>query len=192
MIKTFNTPLLSKRFLFGFIILFSIINLLQAYLTGLHPDEAYYWVYAQFLDWGYFDHPPVVALFIKGGVSIFQNTLGLRLFTVLSFALSIYVLWLIVKNYLANTWLFILFVSSILIFHVYSFITTPDVPLLLFSVLFLYYYQQYLKEDKIKWALTLGLICAGLMYSKYHGVLLILFILLSNFGLFKRKSFYSN
>jgi hypothetical protein len=190
MIKTFNTPLRSKRFLLGFIILFSIINLFQAYLTGLHPDEAYYWVYAQFLDWGYFDHPPVVALFVKGGVSIFQSTLGLRLFTVLSFALSIYVLWLIVKNYLANTWLFILFVSSILIFHVYSFITTPDVPLLLFSVLFLYYYQQYLKEDKIKWALTLGLICAGLMYSKYHGVLLILFILLSNFGLFKRKSFY--
>ena len=54
----------------------------------------------------------------------------------------------------------------------------------------IYRAAENLKEDKIKWALTLGLICAGLMYSKYHGVLLILFILLSNFGLFKRKSFY--
>jgi hypothetical protein len=28
-----------------------------------------------FLDWGYFDHPPMVALFIKAGYSsLFQNT----------------------------------------------------------------------------------------------------------------------
>jgi 4-amino-4-deoxy-L-arabinose transferase-like glycosyltransferase len=180
----------SKKWLYGFIAIITILNILQAYLTGLHPDEAYYWVYAQFLDWGYFDHPPFVALFIKAGISIFHNSLGLRLITVLSYAASIYLLWLIVKKYVANVLLFILIISSILLFHVYSFITTPDVPLFFFSVLFIYCYQIYLKEDKIKWAILLAVICAGLMYSKYHGVLLIFFILLSNLNLFKRKSFY--
>lgn len=180
----------SKKLLYGFIAIVTVLNILQAYLTGLHPDEAYYWVYAQFLDWGYFDHPPFVALFIKAGISIVHNTLGLRLITVLSYATSIYLLWLIVKKYVANIPLFILTISSILLFHVYSFITTPDVPLFFFSVLFLYCYQIYLKEDKVKWAILLGIICAGLMYSKYHGILLIFFILLSNLNLFKRKNFY--
>jgi hypothetical protein len=190
MIKNLHIQKTSSKFLFGFIAIFSILNLLQAYLTGLHPDEAYYWVYAQFLDWGYFDHPPMVALFIKGGVSILKNSLGLRLLTVLSFAASLYLLWLIVKSYGAHIWLFILLISGVLIFHVYSFITTPDVPLFFFSILFLYCYQRYLKEDKIKWAIAIGVICACLMYSKYHGVLLIMFILLSNLSLFRRKSFY--
>jgi len=180
----------SKKLLYGFIAIVTVLNILQAYLTGLHPDEAYYWVYAQFLDWGYFDHPPFVALFIKAGISIVHNTLGLRLITVLSYATSIYLLWLIVKKYVANVPLFILTISSILLFHVYSFITTPDVPLFFFSVLFLYSYQIYLKENKVKWAIVLGIICAGLMYSKYHGILLIFFILLSNLNLFKRKNFY--
>ena len=190
MVSLFSKDFNSKKWLYCFIAIVTVLNILQAYLTGLHADEAYYWVYAQYLDWGYFDHPPLVALFIKAGTSIFHNTLGLRLITILTYVASIYLLWLIVKKYVANVPLFIVTISSILLFHVYSFITTPDVPLFFFSVLFLYFYQIYLKEDKVKWALLIGVICAGLMYSKYHGILLIIFILLSNLALFKRKSFY--
>ena len=43
----------------------TIITLIQAWGTELFDDEAYYWVYSKFLDWGYFDHPPMVALLIK-------------------------------------------------------------------------------------------------------------------------------
>jgi hypothetical protein len=186
--QTFNSN--TKPWLYGFLAIILVLNTLQAYLTGLHADEAYYWVYAQFLDWGYFDHPPFVALFIKAGTFVFKNPLGLRLATVISHVASVFLLWQIVKKYVANVQLFILIISSILLFHVYSFITTPDVPLFFFSVLFLYCYQIYLEEDKAKWAILLGVICAGLMYSKYHGILLIIFILLSNLNLFKRKSFY--
>lgn len=179
-----------KKILAYFIGLFFLLNICQAVFTGLHADEAYYWVYAQFLDWGYFDHPPMVAVFIKMGESFFHNPLALRLMTILSNSLSIFFLWLIVKKYQVNIWHFILLISGVLIFHVYAFITTPDVPLLLFGVLFLYVYQIYLKEDKLKWALALGIICATLMLSKYHGILLIIFTLLSNLKLFTRKSFY--
>ena len=187
--RTFK-QLTSKNLLALFLGFFFLLNIFQAYQTGLHADEAYYWIYAQFLDWGYFDHPPIVALFIKAGESIFHHPLSLRLMTVLSNSLAIYMLWLIVKKYGVQIKLFIILVSAVLIFHVYSFITTPDVPLFFFSVLFLYVYQIYIKEDKLKWALALGIICAGLMLSKYHGILLIFFVLLSNFRLFTRKSFY--
>jgi len=32
--------------------------------VNLIPEEAYYWNYAQHLDWGYLDHPPIVAWLI--------------------------------------------------------------------------------------------------------------------------------
>lgn len=172
-----------------FLSLWFLLNLIQAKYTGLHPDEAYYWVYSQFLNWGYFDHPPMVALFIKAGRFI-NNTLGLRFCTTVTNALSAYLLWLIAKKYKANVYVFATLFSSVLLFHIYGFITTPDAPLFFFAVLFLYVYQQYVLTDKILIAILLGLIAAALLYSKYHGVLLLFFVLISNFRLFNRPSFY--
>ncbi|MEL6358020.1 MAG: hypothetical protein AAFQ37_13930, partial [Bacteroidota bacterium] len=53
------------------------INLLQAALSPLDADEAYYWMYAHQLDWGYFDHPPAVAALIKFGMWL-PGELGVR------------------------------------------------------------------------------------------------------------------
>jgi len=180
----------STQLLYVFLGLWCLLNLLQASFTGLHPDEAYYWIYSKFLDWGYFDHPPMVALYIKTGDWLMHNPLSLRLITVLTNTASILVLWHIVKPYNRHVPLFLLLFSSVLIFHVYGFITTPDAPLYLFSILFLYTYQQYLKSFSVGWALLLGLLAAALLLSKYHGVLVIFFILLSNLTLFKKPSFW--
>lgn len=155
----------------------------------LYEDEAYYWLYSRFLDFGYFDHPPMIALFIKAGYVLFQNTLGLRLITILAGTCAFFLLWKIVKEYTTNISVFILLSSSILLFHLYSFITTPDSPLFFFSVLFFYCYQRYLKQYEFKWAFCLAIVIAGLLYSKYHGVLILLFTLLSNPKLLKRSSF---
>src|SRR4051794_27068135 len=40
----------------------------------LVPEEAYYWMYARHLSWGYFDHPPMVAWDIRLGTALFGNT----------------------------------------------------------------------------------------------------------------------
>ncbi len=173
-----------------FLIGWTLLNSIQGYFMELHPDEAYYWLYSRFLDWGYFDHPPMAALFIKAGDLIFPSKLGLRLLTIISNTLSIYLLWQIVKKYSPDIKLFILLFTSILLFHVYGFITTPDSPLFFFSILFWYVYQRYSEQDKIKWALYLSLIIACLLYSKYHGVLILFFTTLSNFRLLKRPSFW--
>ena len=180
----------TTKILYWFLIIWTALNLLQATLTGLHADEAYYWLYSKFLDWGYFDHPPMVALYILAGDWLGHSTLSLRLFTVISSTLGVYVLWLIVKQRHENIRLFIVLVSSILLFHVYGFITAPDAPLLLFGILFLYVYQRYLSEDKVKWVILLSIVIAGLLYSKYHGVLILLFTILSNFKLLRRPSFW--
>ena len=69
-----------------------ILGFIQSRLTELLDDEAYYWVYSKFLDWGYFDHPPMVALLIKMGYSIFHNELGARLFFLLLNVLSLFLM----------------------------------------------------------------------------------------------------
>lgn len=180
----------AEQILFIFLGIWTLLNIIQAGFVEVHADEAYYWVYSRFLDWGYFDHPPMVALFIKIGDALLPGTLGLRIFTVLSSTLSVYLLWKIVKPYAENIKLFILLFSSIVLFHVYGFITTPDAPLFFFTVLFFYVYQKYLAEDRFKWAVLLALVIACLLYSKYHGILVLFFTILSNFKLLKRPSFW--
>lgn len=184
------TPRSTNQTLFIFLGLWTLLNLVQAAFMELHADEAYYWMYSRFLDWGYFDHPPMVALFIRAGDTLAHSELGLRLFTVISSTLSVYLLWQILKQYTENIRLFILLFSSIVLFHVYGFITTPDSPLAFFTVLFFYVYQRYEKEDKIKWALLLALVIACLLYSKYHAILVLFFTLLSNLKLLRRSSFW--
>lgn len=187
--KRFVSHNLNQNLLFVFLTFWFLLNVVQAKFTGLHADEAYYWLYTQFLEWGYFDHPPMVAIFIKCG-SFIKNTLGLRFFTCITNTAAVYLLWLIAKKYQANVLVFVSIFSSVLLFHIYGFITTPDAPLFFFAVLFLYVYQRYLEKDTFIIAILLGLIAAALLYSKYHGVLLLFFVLLSNLKIFKLPSFY--
>ena len=180
----------SDKPIWYFMLCWAALNAVQAYTLELHADEAYYWLFAQKLDWGYFYHPPMIAVFIKIGDSLLHNELGLRLATVLSNSLAIYLLWLVVKKYAVSAKWFILLVSGILIFHVYGFTSTPDAPLFFFAVVFYYYYQRYLDKDTWLTACCIGIVAACLLYSKYHGVLLIGFTLLANPKVFTRKTFY--
>src|SRR5215213_5585455 len=78
-----------------------LLNLVQSAATGLLDDEAYYWVYSRFPDWGYFDHPPMVAILIKAGYALFHNEFGVRLwFAVMStFSVALIQKLLPVKDY---------------------------------------------------------------------------------------------
>src|SRR5204863_8060187 len=42
-----------------------IIRLILAFTVQLGNDESYYWLYSQHLKSNYFDHPPMVALWIR-------------------------------------------------------------------------------------------------------------------------------
>ncbi|MGI8581893.1 MAG: ArnT family glycosyltransferase, partial [Chitinophagaceae bacterium] len=180
----------SDKKTFYFLIVWIILNVIQASFMDLNEDEAYYWLYSKFLDFGYFDHPPMVALFIKAGYALFHNTLGLRLISILASTISIFLLWQIVKEYSVKIALFIILFSSFLLFHVYGFISTPDSPLFFFSVLFFYCYQRYVRRYNFKWAFYLAIVVACLLYSKYHGILILLFTILSNLRLLKQPSFW--
>src|ERR1700694_5217211 len=125
--NTVNHSFKSDKIILYFLLFWTVLNAIQAYTLELQGDEAYYWLYSKYLAWGYFDHPPMVAVFIHIGDIIMHNELGLRLLTVLTSSASIYILWLILKKYTVDPIAFILVISGIFIFHIYGFTTTPDV-----------------------------------------------------------------
>ena len=161
-----------------------LLSFFQAYSTELFDDEAYYWVFAQFLDWGYFDHPPMIALLIKMGITLLPGELGVRFFIVL---MGVATIWLTEKLLQPDDKkLFYILVLNTALLQIGGIMAVPDVPLLFFTALFFWAYQRFGEKGDIWSALFLAQTIALLLYSKYHGILLILFTLLSNLKLLKR------
>lgn len=165
-----------------------LLALIQSRYTELLDDEAYYWVYSHFPAWGYFDHPPMIALLIKVGYGFVHNELGVRLLPVLMNLFSLMIIeTLIVKK---NAFLFYAIVLSLGVLQISGFVAVPDTPLIFFTAAFFWAYKKFTDKFSIEYALILGVIAALLVYSKYHGVLIILFTLMSNTRLLTKYQTY--
>ncbi len=166
-------------------------NLLQAIFTGLHSDESYYWMFSQNLDWGFFDHPPMVALLIYIGNALLPGEIGVRLVFIL---LSTVTFALILNELNEKKDLFFvgLFVLSFPLIHTHiaGFMAIPDIPLLFFTTLFLITYKKFLEKPDWKNSALIAFLLAAMIYSKYHAFLIIGFTVLSNLKLFRTKYFY--
>lgn len=169
------------------LLLFFLTNLVTACFLEPHYDENYYWIYAQFLDWGYFDHPPMVGFLIFAGLKLLPGYLGMRLFFVLLSSLTFVLLWKLVKVYLDDPLVYWTAVFAICCFIPYSFMAVPDGPLLFFTVLFLWAYRQFLQQNSVGMALLLGITAAAMVYSKYHAFLVFLFVFVSNLQLIRNR-----
>lgn len=187
--KIFTNP--RHQFIF-FLLLFFVINSFQGAFTGLLEDEAYYWVWSLDLAFGYFDHPPLVALWIKLSDLFFDGEFGLRFMSTISFSLMLWVIWLTIdlKDKWQHVSLFFLLIVSVAMLQIFGFIITPDTPLLLFTALFLLAYKRFLSSESFLNIVFMGFSMAGMMYSKYHGILVIGFIVISHWKLLKNKKFW--
>ena len=152
-----------------------LIGLLQAYQTELLDDEAYYWVYSQFIDWGYYDHPPVIALLIKAGTSLLPGEAGVRLFMVSMSTLTIAMIHRLTDK--KDDPLFYGLSLSILFLQIGGIIAVPDVPVLFFIALYFIILRQFILKRTLGISLLLGLVIALMLYSKYHGLLIVFFTL---------------
>ncbi len=177
-----------KQFYYFLAILLAL-NLVQSYFTELIYDEAYYWYYSQDMAWGYFDHPPMVALLIKISSLFFSGELGVRFMSCILSTANILILWLLIDHPKKNSFIpqFFVVVFSMTLFNAYGFLTLPDTPLLFFTSAFLLAYKKFIKKPSLAVSVALGIIMACLMYSKYHAVLAIVFVLLSNLKLVLNK-----
>lgn len=175
---------LTKTILIGWLIL----NALQAAFTGLLHDEAYYWVFSKYPDWGFKDHPPVTALLVGLGSWLVDGELGVRLFMVVLSTASLYLTWRLVKP--ANERLFWWIVMAMPVVHLGGFVAVPDIPLMFGALLFLGIWREWLKADTWTNSLLLAVSLLFLAYTKYHGALLFLLALIPNLKVISRPRFW--
>lgn len=171
------------------LILWTLLNLVTAHCSNLIGDEAYYWFISKNLSWGYFDHPPLFALFNYLGVQIYGNTeIGSRLLTVITQPLYLYLFWTIVrteKSDYKSAIRYFLILFSIPMLHVYGFVATPDGPLLLSVVVTLYAFKKFTHSTRFAdngYLLSILLLALGftlMAYAKYHGALVVIAIIIS-------------
>lgn len=171
-----------------FLLTWLVLGLLQACFSELWDDEAYYWVYSRHLDWGYFDHPPMIALLIKIGYGIFHNELGVRLLIVFVNTLTLWITARLIAS--KDNKLFYLLIGSMGAMQIGGILAVPDVPLIFFAAIYFWVYRNFVNEQTWKNTILLGLSMALMFYSKYHGILLVFFTLLSNINLLKVFKFY--
>jgi len=167
------------------------LNLVQVAFTELTSDEGYYWFYSRSLEWGYAEHPPLIALMVRIGYALFPNQLGVRLVNVILNALSVLLLFRLVPRRKPKTDARIyLMVLCLPLLNYLAFLIFPDGPLLLFLVCFLLGYRRFLAKEDWPAALLMGFSTALMLYSKYHGILVVGFTVLSNLKLVRSPKFW--
>ena len=147
------------------------LRLVGAAWTPLTFDEAYYWIWSKHLAFGYYDHPPGVALVIRLGTMIAGDTeLGVRLMSILfalpmSFAVYRTAVILFGGQRVAATATILLNVT--LMAAVGTLIVTPDSPLLVASSFVLFFLAKVLETGRGAWWLAVGAAAGLALLSKY-------------------------
>ncbi len=176
---------MTKNLRIALVVIF-IFQVLMACGFELAHDEAYYWLYSKHLDWGFFDHPPLVGVVIKLFSFLPHSELALRLGFILLQFLSLFLL----MSLTTQLWVCLLLFFSFPLASFTGLLALPDIPLLFMSACYCFFLKKYLEKDSFKTSVLLGLTIALLFYAKYHGVLLIFFTIIAVPKLLFRKSFY--
>ncbi len=165
-----------------------IIHIWIASQFELSHDEAYYWLYSQHLDWGFFDHPPMVGLIIRSFSFFGHSEIAVRLGFIVLQVISCFLMLKLIPERRKLLALILFFIFPLASFA--GLFALPDLPLLFMTTLYCVLLKRYLEKSDILSTLELGLVIPLLLYSKYHGILVIFFTILALPKLLKRRDFY--
>ncbi len=147
-------------------------------LLPLGVDEAHYALYGWYLDWSYFDHPPLIGWLEAPAVHGLDADWAVRLVPML---LGVVILWQLVRlaeslfttqNYIGVWVLFLVLWSPLL--HGLTLTPLPDLPLLLVSVLLVRYLWSQRHHERLAHPWLLGVLMGLAGLSKYTAVTLVM------------------
>lgn len=169
--------------LWHLILLATIGRIFVASVLGFGNDEAYYYTYAQHLQWNYFDHPPGVAWLIRIFTFnlYFHNELFIRLgaifFAAIGTVLS-YVIGVRLKNQRTGWYAAILYNTSIYSSLIAGTFILPDSPQIVFwlaalllAIIIARQCKAGANTSKIQWILF-GFLNGICIMCKVHGIFL--------------------
>ena len=162
-----------------------LLRLVYMRTLNLIPEEAYYWNYSQHLDFGYLDHPPMIAWLIWLSTHTFGGSeFAVRASALLMWFVTVAFCFQLTRNLYGKTAAFvsILLLSSIPFYFATGFLMMPDAPLLAAWAGVLFFLERvFFGGSRTAW-LGVG-ICLGLgLVSKYSiallGPAIVLFMLI--------------
>ena len=154
-----------------------VLRLVLAATANLAEDEAYYWLWSTHLAAGYYDHPPMIAYWIRAGTAVFgQTAFGVRFAALLSMLAGSYFLYRASFSLFrdANAALLaVLWLNATLLCNAAALIATPDTPLAFFATLTLYALAKLIETGRGAWWYGVGAALGLAFVSKYTAVLLL-------------------
>jgi 4-amino-4-deoxy-L-arabinose transferase-like glycosyltransferase len=165
------------RLSLGAIGLLLVFRIALAATSDLAEDEAYYWLWSTHLAGGYYDHPPMIAYWIRAGTYLFgQTAFGVRFAGLAGTLAGSYLLYLssfsLFRNKIAALTA-VLWLNATLLFNAAAIIATPDTPLAFFTTLTLFALAKLMETGRGKWWYAVGAALGLAFMSKYTAVLLL-------------------
>lgn len=161
------------RYFYPVLLLITLLKLGLAAWLPLTGDEAYFFLWAKYPDFGYYDHPPMVGWWLHGLLYLGNAEWWLRLPAVL---LATLIAWLIYRvlrvahgEQIARFAGLLYLLMPVNLLNV--FITT-DTPLILFALLSVLALQRALQGSGYRWFVISGMLLGLAFLSKYFAVLL--------------------
>ncbi|NII23893.1 glycosyltransferase family 39 protein [Pseudoflavitalea sp. X16] len=162
------------------IIVSSLVRMIVAAATELSNDEVYYWTYAQYLQWNYFDHPPMIGLLIRlfTGNLLFEQEFFIRLGSIACAAINTWQMYRLVRQLkdAYTGWIAAcLFTASVYAGILAGVMILPDAPQMVFWLWSLILLVQIFKStgserNRNRRLLLLGAAAGLCIMSKVHGV----------------------
>ncbi|MEJ7911516.1 MAG: glycosyltransferase family 39 protein [Chitinophagaceae bacterium] len=151
----------------------------------LGNDEVYYWTYSQQLQWNYFDHPPMVGIWIRAFTAnlwLEEYEFFVRFGSILSAALSTWLLYRILSllhSGKAGWYVACLYTTSVYASIIAGVFILPDSPQILFWCWCLYLLLK-ISHSPQSWRLWIlfGLSAGLCVLSKVHGIFIPMGLLL--------------
>lgn len=162
--------------LIAFLAVVTLARLWAASVIHLTEDESYYRLWAQTLQFGYYDHPPMIAWWIRAGVAIAGDTaLGVRLLPVLSCGLTSFLVFDLAQRLgasaktaeRATVWY-----NATLIVGLGGFLAIPDAPAVMFWMLALWCVVRTGGQHPARWWIAAGAAAGLAAISKYSALFL--------------------
>jgi 4-amino-4-deoxy-L-arabinose transferase-like glycosyltransferase len=166
----------ASRALLGFIIAITIARLVFAAIIPLTEDEAYYRLWASSLQFGYYDHPPMIAWWIRAGMAVAgDNPLGVRLLPALSSGLTSLVVFDLAQRLGASAKVgerAAIWFNATLLIAAGGFLATPDAAAVPFWTLAVWCLARTTADKSAGWWLGAGAMAGLACISKYSSLFL--------------------
>jgi dolichol-phosphate mannosyltransferase len=161
---------------YGLIAYAFVLRLVYAGSVELMPEEAYYWNYSRHLDFGYLDHPPMVAWLIRLGTDLFgQTEFGVRAGALCCGAVTSIFVYKLARNLFgeASAVAALLLAQALPYFFLSGLLTTPDAPLVAAWAASLYFLERALIANRSRAWWFAGISLGLGMISKYSIAILV-------------------